>query len=147
MREEFKKIADLCFPHITKTPEDYYKMYPARNLPEGTEVTRFAPSPTGYMHIGGVYQALIDSFIDNKNDIFSLSIMHDDGNCYGYPIILNENGKPIDIKPYEREIANRMIEEFMLVCNETIAEAIRPITAGLRPIIQPLTILLSLKAS
>ncbi len=37
-------------------------------------------------------------------------------------IILNDNGKPIDIKPYEREIANRMIEEFMLVCNETIAE-------------------------
>ncbi|MEW9094366.1 MAG: ribonuclease R [Clostridiaceae bacterium] len=37
-------------------------------------------------------------------------------------IILNEMGKPIDIKPYERAIANRMIEEFMLVCNETIAE-------------------------
>ena len=37
-------------------------------------------------------------------------------------IILNELGKPIDIKPYEREIANRIIEEFMLVCNETIAE-------------------------
>ncbi len=37
-------------------------------------------------------------------------------------IILNENGKPIDIKPYERAIANRIIEEFMLVCNETIAE-------------------------
>ena len=37
-------------------------------------------------------------------------------------IILNELGKPIEIKPYEREIANRMIEEFMLVCNETIAE-------------------------
>ena len=37
-------------------------------------------------------------------------------------IILNQNGKPIDIKPYEREIANRIIEEFMLVCNETIAE-------------------------
>ncbi|CDI48444.1 exoribonuclease II [Clostridium tetani 12124569] len=37
-------------------------------------------------------------------------------------IILDEEGKPVDIKPYEREIANRMIEEFMLVCNETIAE-------------------------
>lgn len=37
-------------------------------------------------------------------------------------IVLNEKGKPIDIKPYEREIANRIIEEFMLVCNETIAE-------------------------
>lgn len=37
-------------------------------------------------------------------------------------IILNDKGKPVDIKPYEREIANRVIEEFMLVCNETIAE-------------------------
>ncbi|MBU5488353.1 ribonuclease R [Clostridium sp. MSJ-8] len=37
-------------------------------------------------------------------------------------ITLDEKGKPIEIKPYEREIANRMIEEFMLVCNETIAE-------------------------
>lgn len=37
-------------------------------------------------------------------------------------IILNPQGKPIDIKPYEREIANKIIEEFMLVCNETIAE-------------------------
>ncbi|MGL5379494.1 ribonuclease R [Clostridium sp.] len=37
-------------------------------------------------------------------------------------IILNELGKPVDIKPYERKIANRVIEEFMLVCNETIAE-------------------------
>lgn len=37
-------------------------------------------------------------------------------------IVLNDRGKPIDIMPYEREIANRIIEEFMLVCNETIAE-------------------------
>lgn len=58
--DEYKKMADLLFPNITKTPEDYYKEYPARDLPEGTEVTRFAPSPTGYMHIGGVYQCLID---------------------------------------------------------------------------------------
>lgn len=37
-------------------------------------------------------------------------------------VILDEEGKPIDIKPYDREIANRIIEEFMLICNETVAE-------------------------
>lgn len=66
--EEYKKIADLLFPEVKKTPEDYFKMYPPRNLPEGAEVTRFAPSPTGYMHIGGVYQCLIDSFVAHKNE-------------------------------------------------------------------------------
>ena len=64
--EEYKKIADLLFPNITKTPEDYYKMYPPRNLPEGAEVTRVAPSPTGYMHIGTVYQAVINTFVAHK---------------------------------------------------------------------------------
>lgn len=37
-------------------------------------------------------------------------------------IILDENGKPVDIKPYDRGISNKMIEEFMLICNETVAE-------------------------
>jgi len=45
-----------------------------------------------------------------------------DFNLVETQIILDENGKPIDIKPVERGISNRMIEEFMLVCNETIAE-------------------------
>lgn len=66
--EDYKKIADLLFPNITKTPEDYYKMYPPRNLPDGAEVTRFAPSPTGYMHIGGVYQCLFDSFVAHQTE-------------------------------------------------------------------------------
>lgn len=64
--EEYKIIADMLFPDVTKTPEDYYKMYPARNLPEGAEVTRFAPSPTGYMHIGGVYQCLFNLFVAHQ---------------------------------------------------------------------------------
>lgn len=66
--DEYKQMADLLFPNITKTPQDYYKMYPARNLPEGAEVTRFAPSPTGYMHIGGVYQCLINSFVAHQTE-------------------------------------------------------------------------------
>ena len=62
-----KKIADLLFPHIDKTVEYYLKKYPSRNLKEGVEVTRVAPSPTGYMHIGGVFQALINSQISKHS--------------------------------------------------------------------------------
>ena len=66
-----KDLANLIFPNITKTIEDYEKEYPSRNLSEGANVTRFAPSPTGYMHIGGVYQAIIDYVISkNTNGIF-----------------------------------------------------------------------------
>ena len=54
------QLAQLLFPNITKTSEDYEKMYPERDLPEGARVTRFAPSPTGYLHIGGLFQALIN---------------------------------------------------------------------------------------
>ena len=56
-----KDLADLIFPNITKTIEDYEKMYPERNLPEGAKVTRYAPSPTGFIHIG----ALLSSFTAN----------------------------------------------------------------------------------
>ena len=53
-------LANLIFPNITKTIEDYEKEYPERNLEKGACVTRFAPSPTGFMHLGGLFQALIN---------------------------------------------------------------------------------------
>ena len=67
-----KDLADLIFPNIDKTVEDYDKIYPDRG---GKVVTRIAPSPTGYMHIGGVYQAIIDNLIaKNNNGVFMLRI-------------------------------------------------------------------------
>ena len=68
-----KDLANIIFPDITKTIEDYKNMYPARNLEEGAKVTRFAPSPTGFMHLGGFYQAIIDKVLaHSSNGIFYL---------------------------------------------------------------------------
>ena len=54
-----KELADLIFPDVKETVEDLEKRYPERNLPEGAEVTRFAPSPTGFLHTGSLFTALI----------------------------------------------------------------------------------------
>ena len=53
------ELANLIFPNITKTVEDLEKQYPPRNLPEGAEVTRFAPSPTGFLHTGSLFTSMI----------------------------------------------------------------------------------------
>ncbi len=76
----YKDLADLIFPNITKTITDYEKEYPERNLPEGAMVTRFAPSPTGFVHMG----SLLASFISNKaakdtHGVFYLRIEDTDG--------------------------------------------------------------------
>ncbi len=55
---DYKDLANLIFPDA-KEISYYEEKYPERNLPEGAIVTRYAPSPTGFMHIGGLYQALI----------------------------------------------------------------------------------------
>ena len=54
----YKELADLIFPDA-KEIAYYEEKYPERNLPEGAIVSRFAPSPTGFVHIGGLYQALV----------------------------------------------------------------------------------------
>ena len=66
-----KDLANIIFPNINKSIEDYEKIYPKRNLEEGTKVVRIAPSPTGYMHLGTFFQALINFLLaKNSNGIF-----------------------------------------------------------------------------
>ncbi len=72
---DYKKLAEILFNNITKTPEDYEEMFPKRDLPEGAQVTRFAPSPTGFLHIGGLFAALISERIAHQSDgLFILRI-------------------------------------------------------------------------
>lgn len=70
-----KELAELLYPEVTTTIEDLEKMYPERNLPEGAEVCRFAPSPTGRMHMGNMYAAFIpEVFAHQSNGVFILRI-------------------------------------------------------------------------
>ena len=61
----YKDLADLIFPDV-KEISYYEEKYAKRDLPEGAVVTRFAPSPTGFVHIGGLYQALVAKKIANQ---------------------------------------------------------------------------------
>ena len=75
-----KELAELMFPNIDKTPDYYEKLYPKRNLPEGAVVTRFAPSPTGFIHVGSLFGANLDRrFATQNNGICYLRIEDTDG--------------------------------------------------------------------
>ena len=56
---DYQALAELLFPHVTATPEELEARFPQRNLPEGAVVTRMAPSPTGFVHLGNLVQGMI----------------------------------------------------------------------------------------
>lgn len=64
---DYKDLAELIFPDA-KDISYYEEKYPERNLPEGAVVTRFAPSPTGYVHIGGLYQCVLESVLTKRTN-------------------------------------------------------------------------------
>ena len=65
---DYTKLADLLLPNIDKTPEYYTNLYPERNLKQGAMVTRYAPSPTGFQHLGGVFAALISERVAHQSE-------------------------------------------------------------------------------
>lgn len=60
-------IADLLFPHVTMTVQEVEAKFPPRELSEGAKVTRFSPSPTGFLHLGGMYQAMINERLAHQS--------------------------------------------------------------------------------
>ena len=64
---DYKALADLLFPNVTETPEEVEARFPARDLPEGAVVSRMAPSPTGFVHLGNLVQGTISERMTHQS--------------------------------------------------------------------------------
>ncbi len=72
---DYQLLAELLFPQITDTPADVEARYPVRQLPEGAKVTRFAPSPTGFVHFGGLFPSTVGERLAHQSSgVFYLRI-------------------------------------------------------------------------
>ncbi len=103
------ELADLMYPDVTKTIEDYEKIYPERNLKDNAIVTRYAPSPTGFVHMG----SLCTTFIARKvatdtNGIFYLRIEDTDQKR---TILNGIKGIVNDLKSFDIKIDEGFVDE------------------------------------
>ena len=72
---DYKKLAELLFPQVDKTAEEYEAMFPQRQLPQGAKVTRLGPSPTGFIHLGNLFGAFADERLAHQSGgVFYLRI-------------------------------------------------------------------------
>ena len=131
----FEELAELLFPHIDETPEDIEKRFPTRVLPEGAKVTRFAPSPTGFVHFGGLFPSTVcERLAHQSNGVFYLRIEDTDakrevegaaegliktlakyGIRFDEGAILDENGKIADkgeYGPYKQSLRGRIYQTY-----------------------------------
>ena len=113
---DYQKLAQLLFPNVTETPLDVEAKFPPRNLPEGAKVTRFAPSPTGFVHFGGLFPSTIGERLAHQSGgVFFLRIEDTDakrevdgaaeglirtlahyGVCFDEGAVIGEDGKICD---------------------------------------------------
>ncbi len=132
---DYQALAELLFPHITKTPADMEAKYPQRNLPEGANLTRFASSPTGFVHFGGLFPSTVaERLAHQSGGVFYLRIEDTDAKrevqgaaegliktlaTYGIHFdegaILDENGNVCDkgdYGPYKQSMRGEIYQTF-----------------------------------
>lgn len=105
---DYKELANLIFPNV-KDREFYERKYPERNLKEGAMCLRFAPSPTGFVHIGGIFTSVIDSKLAKQtNGVFILRIEDTDQKR---EVENGVNGIIDALKKFDIEIDEGMLDE------------------------------------
>ena len=139
---DYKLLAELLFPHVTKTPEEIEALYPARQLPEGAKVTRFAPSPTGFVHFGGLFPTLVGERLAHQSGgVFYLRIEDTDAkrevegaaesliktfNYYGINFdegaILDENGNLTDCGDYGPYKQSKRVDIYHVFAKKLVEE-------------------------
>ncbi|MBO0827331.1 MAG: glutamate--tRNA ligase [Streptosporangiales bacterium] len=87
---------DALFPADLPDPDHWERAYPPRQLPEGAQVTRFAPSPTGYVHIGGVYVMIIDKDLAQRTGGRYVIRVEDTDQSRGVADALEQFGRAFD---------------------------------------------------
>lgn len=150
---DYEKIANLLLPGIDKDIEFYEKKYPSRNLNEKQMVTRFAPSPTGFVHMGSLYTAFISNLFakqsngicflriedtDKKrevkngiigivNDLKNFSITYDEGELYGgnYGPYIQSKRKEI-YQAFAKHLLKKGLA-YPCFCSEEETESVRKI--------------------
>lgn len=110
-----KDLANIIFPDIDKSIEYYENLYPKRNLNEKCAVTRFAPSPTGFMHIGNFQSAVIDYVLArNTNGVFYLRNEDTDSKreIEGAMNVIFDTLKNYDMVPDEYEFNGKVVGNY-----------------------------------
>ena len=107
----YMDLANLIFPNITTTIEDLEKRYPKRDLPLGAMVTRFAPSPTGFLHTGSLFTSLVSYYYARQSGgVFYIRLEDTDTKreIAGSGASLVEQLKVFDVVPNEGYISDEV---------------------------------------